>query len=116
MSDSKIRRKNKVFPVTLNAATASATTIVLADMAGGIVTLGTHNTNATEVAVWVASDEAGPFRALRDKDGTAVKLSVTGSTAAAYTLPDEVFAAPFIKLQLNNTAADGVTATVMAKG
>ena len=35
MSDSKIRRKNKVFPVTLNAATASATTIVLADMAGG---------------------------------------------------------------------------------
>lgn len=116
MSDSKIRRKNKVFPVTLNAATASATTIVLADMAGGIVTLGTHNTNATEVAVWVAADEAGPFRVLKDKDGSAIYLSVTGSTAAAYTLPDEVFAAPFIKLQLNNTAADGVTATVMAKG
>ena len=60
MSDSKIRRKNKVFPVTLNAATASATTIVLADMAGGIVTLGTHNTNATELAVW-----EGPVHARR---------------------------------------------------
>jgi len=116
MSESKIRRKNKVFPVTLDASTANATTIVLSDMAGGIVTIGTHNTNATELAVWVAAEEAGPFRALKDKDGTAVKLSVTGSTAAAYTLPDEVFAAPFIKLALNNTAADGLTATVMAKG
>ena len=116
MSDSKIRRKNKVFPVTLNNATASATTIVLSDMAGGIVTLGTHNTNATEMAVWVASDEAGSFRALKDKEGTAVKVAIAGASAAGYTLPDEVFAAPFIKLQLNNTAADGLTATVMAKG
>ena len=116
MSESKIRRKNKVFPVTLDAATANATTIVLSDMAGGIVTLGTHNTNATELAVWVASDEAGPFRALKDKEGTAVKVTISGASAAGYTLPDEVFAAPFIKLALNNTAADGLTATVMAKG
>ncbi len=110
MSDSKIRRKNKVFPVTLDAATANATTIVLSDMAGGIVTL------ATELAVWVASEEAGPFRALKDKEGTAVKVTISGASASGYTLPDEVFAAPFIKLALNNTAANGLTATVMAKG
>jgi hypothetical protein len=116
MSESKIRRKNKTFPVTLDNATASSTTIVLSDMAGGIVSLGTHNTNATELRVWVAADAAGPFRALKDKEATAVKLSLVGTTALAYTLPDEVFAAPFIKLQLNNTAADGLAATVMAKG
>ena len=75
MSESKIRRKNKSFDVTLNAATSDSSTIVLSDMAGGIVTLGTHNTNATELAVWVASDSAGPFRALRDKSGTAVKVT-----------------------------------------
>lgn len=116
MSESKIRRKNKSFDITLNAATSDSSTIVLSDMAGGIVTLGTHDTNATELAVWVASDSAGPFRALKDKAGTAVKVTISGASAAGYTLPDEVFAAPFIKLQLNNTAADGVTATVMAKG
>jgi len=116
MSDSKIRRKNKVFPITLDNATASATTIVLSDMAGGIVSLGTHNTNATEIAVWVASEDAGPFRALKDTTGTAVKVTISGASAAAYTLPDEIFAAPFVKLQVNNTAANGIAATVMAKG
>jgi hypothetical protein len=43
-------------------------------------------------------------------------VTISGASAAVYTLPDEVFAAPFIKLALNNTAADGLTATVMAKG
>lgn len=116
MSDSKIRRKNKAFPVTLDAATASSTTIVLGDMAGGMVSLGTHNTNATELALWVSDSDAGPFRTLKDKDGTAVKVTVSGATASAYALPDEVFAAPFVKLILNNTAANGVTAIIMAKG
>jgi len=116
MSESKIRRKNKTFPVSLDAATASSTTIVLSDMAGGIVSLGTHNTNATELRVWVAPVADGPFRPLKDKDATAVKLSLVGTTAVAYTLPDEVFAAPFVKLALNNTAANGLTGTIMAKG
>lgn len=116
MSESKIRRKNKTFPVTLDAATANSTTIVLGDMAGGIVSLGTHDTNATEARLWVAPDAAGPFRPLNDKEASAVKLSLVGTTAVAYTLPDEVFAAPFVKLALNNTAANGLTATVMAKG
>ena len=116
MSESKIRRKNKTFPVSLNAATASSTTIVLGDMAGGMVSLGTHNTNATELALYVSDSSDGPFRTLKDKDGTAVKVTISGASAAAYTLPDEVFAAPFVKLALNNTAADGVTAIIMAKG
>ena len=34
MSESKIRRKNKAFSVTLDAAVSNATEIVLADMAG----------------------------------------------------------------------------------
>lgn len=116
MSESKIRRKAKAFDITLDAATGTTSTIALGDMAGGIVSLGTHNTNATELAVHVASASAGTYRALKDKDGTAVKVTISGATAAAYSLPDEVFAAPFVKLVLNNTAANGVTATVMAKG
>ena len=116
MSESKIRRKNKTFAVTLDAATATTSTIALGDMAGGIVSLGTHNTNATELAVHVASASDAVFRALKDKDGTAVKVTISGASDASYSLPDEVFAAPFIKLVLNNTAANGVTGTVMVKG
>ncbi len=116
MSESKIRRKNKTFDVTLDAATGTTSTIVLGDMAGGMVSLGTHNTNATELAVHVAAASGAVFRTLKDKDGTAVKVTLSGASAASYTLPDEVFAAPFIKLVLNNTAANGITATVMAKG
>ena len=116
MSESKIRRKNKTFDITLDAATGTTSTIVLGDMAGGMVSLGTHNTNATELAVHVAAASSAAFRALKDKDGTAVKVTISGASAASYTLPDEVFAAPFIKLVLNNTAANGITATVMAKG
>ncbi len=36
MSESKIRRKNKTFDITLDAATGTTSTIVLGDMAGGM--------------------------------------------------------------------------------
>jgi hypothetical protein len=118
MSESKIRRKNKSFPVTLDAAVSNATEIVLADMAGGMVSIGTQNTNATELAVHVASAAAGTYRPLYAADGSAVKITLAPSTADSrvYAMPDEVFAAPFIKLVLNNTAANGLTATILAKG
>lgn len=116
MSESKIRRKNKTFDITLDAATGVTSSIALGDMAGGIVSLGTHNTNATELAVHVAASDSNAYRALKDKDGTAVKVTISGSSAASYSLPDEVFAAPFIKLVLNHTAANGLAATIMAKG
>ena len=50
------------------------------------------------------------------KRGEGVAHSGERTVFVPYTLPDEVFAAPFIKLALNNTAANGLTATVMAKG
>lgn len=118
MSESKIRRKNKAFPVTLDAAVSNATEIVLADMAGGMVSIGTQNTNATELAVHVASASAGTYRPLYAADGSAVKITLAPSTADSrvYAMPDEVFAAPFIKLVLNNTAANGLSAIILAKG
>ena len=118
MSDSKIRRKNKAFPVTLDAAVSNCTEIVMADMAGGMVSIGTHNTNATELAVHVAPAAGGTYSRLYDKDGAAVKITLAASTAdtRAYATPDEVYPAPVIKMVLNNTAANGVTATFLAKG
>lgn len=118
MSESKIRRKNKAFTVTLDAAVSNATEIVLTDMAGGMVSIGTQNTNATELAVHVASASAGTYRPLYAADGSAVKITLAASTtdSRVYAMPDEVFAAPFVKLVLNNTAANGLSAIILAKG
>jgi len=118
MSDSKIRRKSKVHPFTLSTATSVANTIPMFDMAGGIVEMGTVNTNATQLNLWVADVEAGPFYQLYDKDGAVVKITLSASTTdgRAYAMPDEVFAAQFIKFVSATTNSTGTVGTVMFKG
>jgi hypothetical protein len=118
MSDSKIRRKSKVHPFTLSTATSVANTIPMFDMAGGIVEMGTVSTNATQLNLWVSDVEAGPFYQLYDKDGAVVKITLSASTTdgRAYAMPDEVFAAQFIKFVSHTTNSTGTVGTVMFKG
>ncbi len=118
MSDSKIRRKSKVHPFTLSTATSLANTIPMFDMAGGIVEVGTMSTNATQLNLWVSDVEAGPFYQLYDKDGAVVKITLFASTTdgRAYSMPDEVFAAQFIKFVSATTNSTGTVGTVMFKG
>jgi hypothetical protein len=118
MSDSKIRRKSKAHPFTLSTATSVANTIPMFDMAGGIVEVGTMSTNATQLNLWVSDVEAGPFYQLFDKDGAVVKINLSASTAdgRAYAMPDEVFAAQFIKFVSATTNSTGTVGTVMFKG
>jgi hypothetical protein len=118
MSESKIRRKSKAHSFTLSTATAVANTIPMFDMAGGIVEVGTMSTNATQLNLFVADVEAGPFYQLYDKDGAVVKITLSASTAdgRAYAMPDEVFAAQFIKFVSASTNSTGTVGTVMFKG
>ena len=118
MSEVKLRRRSRQVSITLTTATGSATTLRLEDFAGGVVDLGTMSTNATTLQMWAASGETATYGRLRKVDGSAADITLSPSTTERriYALPDEVFAAPFIKLALNNTAADGLAATVMAKG
>ena len=118
MSDSKIRRKSKLHPFTLSTATSVANTIPMFDMAGGIVEVGTMSTNATQLNLWVSDVEPGPFYQLYDKDGAVVKITLSASTTdgRAYAMPDEVFAAQFIKFVSASTNSTGTVGTVMFKG
>ena len=118
MSESKIRRKSKAHSFTMFTATASCDTIPMFDMAGGLVSVGTMSTNATQINLWVSDSTNGPFRQLYDKDGAAVKITLAASTAdgRVYSMPDETFAAQFIKFVSATTNSTGTVGTVMFKG
>lgn len=118
MSESKIRRKHKAHSFTMFTATASCDTIPMIDMAGGVLEMGTVNTNATQINLWVSDSTSGPFYQLYDKDGAVVKVTLSASSTAgrAYALPDEVFASHFIKFVSHTTNSTGTVGTVMFKG
>lgn len=118
MSESKIRRKHKAQSFTLFTATAACDTIPMIDMAGGVLEMGTVNTNATQINLWVSDSTNGPFYQLYDKDGAVVKVTLSASSTLgrAYALPDEVFASHFIKFVSHTTNSTGTVGTVMFKG
>lgn len=116
--ESKIRRKSKTHAFTMFTATASCDTIPMFDMAGGIVHVGTMSTSATQINLWVSDSTSGPFRQLYDKDGAVVKITLSASTAdgRAYNMPDEAFAAQYVKFVSATTNSTGTVGTVMFKG
>lgn len=118
MSEAKIRRKSKTYPFTMFTATASCDTVPMFDMAGGLVSVGTMATAATQINLWVSDSTNGPFRQLYDKDGAVVKITLAASTAdgRVYAMPDEAFAAQYIKFVSATTNSTGTVGTVMFKG
>jgi hypothetical protein len=118
MSESKIRRKSKAFGFTLSTATSVADTLPMFDMAGGMIEVGTMSTSSTQINIWASDTSNGPFFQLYDKDGAVVKVTLSASTTdgRAYALPDEVFAAQFIKLLSATTNSTGTIGTAVFKG
>jgi hypothetical protein len=91
VSEMKIRRRSKVFPVTIATSVDHASTVRLDDLAGALVHLTSPPPSAaTALTVWVAAEPAGPWYAW---SGAAVTLGrVTDGTSftgvsAAYALP-----------------------------
>lgn len=118
MSESKIRRKLKTFPVTLSTATSVAVTLPCGDMAGGLFIVGTMVTAATTIQLFASDSTNGPFRQVYDSSGAAANITLAASTAdgRAYALPDAAFAAPFLKLISATTNSTGSTGVVCFKG
>ncbi len=87
--ESKIRRKSKTHNFTMFTATASCDTLPMFDMAGGVL-----------------------------EDGAVVKITLAASTAdgRVYAMPDEVFAAQYVKFVSATTNSTGTVGTVMFKG
>jgi hypothetical protein len=67
--------------------------------------------------MWVGATSAGTFRRLYKTDGSVADLTLAASITEgrAYALPDEVFAAEFLKLVSGTTHSTGTTGFVMLK-
>ena len=117
MSETKIKRRLKTYPITLSTSSSSATTIRLDDMAGAVVSLGTMSTSAATLQVYGSDTEDGEFRRLRDSGGTAADITLEPSTAvgSVYAFPDAVFALPFAKVVSGDTHTESVSGVVMYK-
>lgn len=117
MSEIKIKRRSRQVTITLHTTTALATTIRMEDYAGGVIDLGTMSTNAATLQMFGASSEAGTFRRLFKTDGSVADITLAASTAAGrlYSLPDEVFAVPYLQILSGTTNSTGSVGIVTLK-
>jgi len=117
MSESTISRKTRNIDITLTTATASATTLDMRDVAGGVVSFGTMSTNSSTLQMWVGAASTGTYRRLYKSDGSAADLTLTPSSTdgRAYSLPDEVFAPQYLRIVSATTNSTGTAGIVMLK-
>jgi len=117
MSHVKIKRYERDVSITLHTTTVLASTIRLDDMAGGVVNIGTVSTNAATLQMWGSHTEAGEFRRVYKADGSVADITLAPSSTVGriYSLPDEVFALPFLKVVSGTTNSTGTSAVVSLK-
>jgi hypothetical protein len=117
MADATISRRYRDLDITLHTATSLATTLDMRDVAGAMISLGTISTNATSLQMFVAAKPGDEFRRLYKADGSAADLTLAPSTTVgrAYSLPDEVFGAEYLKIVSATTNSTGTTGFVMFK-
>jgi len=117
MNESEIKRRTRQFSITLGTATADATTLRCDDMAGGVISCGTMVTAAVSLQCWGAIAEAGPYRRVYDASGAAADITLAPSTADGriYSLPDAVFAVPFMRIVNGTTNSTGTVSVVSFK-
>lgn len=117
MSEYKIKRKTRQFTITLGTATSAATTLRADDMAGGVISVGTMVTASATLQCWGAVDEAGPYRRVYGADGSAADITLAPSTSEGrvYSLPDAVFAVPFVRIVSGATNSTGTVGVVSFK-
>ena len=81
--------------------------------AGCVVPIGW--TSLASFTVEVSDTEDGTFYDLLDKDGNAVSITV-GALLDEHAMPEEIFAAKWVKLEGNtNAPAGGCTCIIMLK-
>lgn len=117
MSEVRIKRRNRQVAITLHSTTTLATTLRLDDMAGAVVSLGTMVTASATLQMFGAMEETGPYRRLHKSDGSVADVTLAPSTATGqiYSLPDEVFALPFVKIVSGTTNSTGTVGIVSLK-
>lgn len=117
MSESVIRRNTRHVQIDVGVGTASATTLRMDDMSGGVISVGEMATAAASLQCWGAVDEIGPYRRVYGADGSAADITLDPSSTEGriYSLPDAVFAVPFLRLVASTATATAASAVVSFK-
>ena len=117
MAHVTIKRYERDVSITLHTTTALATSLRLTDVAGAVVSFGTMSTNSATLQMWGGTSEAGTFSRLYKADGSAadVTLAPSSTVGRIYSLPDEVFALPWLKIVSGTTNSTGTTGIVSMK-
>jgi hypothetical protein len=117
MSEVNIKRRVRSVSILLSTSVDASATLRADDMAGGVISLGTMSTNATTLQVFGSVDESGPYSRIYGADGAAADITLAPSTAAGrvYSLPDPIFAVPYIRIVSGGTYSTGVTGIVSFK-
>jgi hypothetical protein len=117
MSHVRIKRYEREVSITLHSTTTLATTLRLDDMAGGVVSLATMSTNSNSLQCWGCNTVDGAYRRMYDAAGAAADITLAPSSTDGrmYSLPDAVFAVPFLKLVSATTNSTGTVGVVMFK-
>lgn len=117
MSEIQIRRRLRTVELTLHSTTTLASTLNLQDMAGGVVSFSTMNTNSATLQMFGSVEPTGDFRRLYDASGSAadVTLAPSSTVGRMYSLPDAVFALPYLKIVSGATNSTGTVGVVVFK-
>jgi hypothetical protein len=117
MAEININRMIRSVSITLGTATADATTIRTEDVAGGLISVGTMRTASLTLQCWGSVDEAGPYRRVYGSDGAVadVTLAPSSTEGRIYSLPDAIFAVPFVKIVSGATNSTGTVGVVSFK-
>ena len=117
MSEIKIKRRGRIVSLTIGTATDDATPIRLDDMAGGIISVGTLSTAATTLQLYGATSEDGDYGRVYDASGSAADITLVPSSSASqvYSLPDAVYALPYVRIVSGSTNATSVASVVSLK-
>jgi hypothetical protein len=117
MSEVRIRRSSRVLDATVGTSTAAASAIDCRGMAGAIVSLPAGiSTAVTAIAVYASDTSQGPFYELRDRDGTALAITLSTNTDAAYSMPFDIANADWLRLITSVTPGTANVARVSLKG
>ena len=117
MSEIKIKRRGRIVSLTIGTATDAATAIRLDDMAGGIISVAPLPTAATTLQMYGATSEDGDYGRVYDASGSAADITLVPSSSATqiYSLPDALYALPFVRIVSGSTNATSVAAVVALK-
>jgi hypothetical protein len=117
MAHVTIKRYERDVTITLHTTTVLATSLRLNDVAGAVVSFGTMSTNSSTIQMWGGTSETGTFSRLYKADGSVADITLAPSSTAGriYSLPDEVFALPWLKIVSGTTNSTGTTGIVSLK-